>query len=79
VLYPGEKRGSLTGNYNSDCLFPQKGEVILLQALTGPEDSRRLRIPDFKTIGNEGGKVVRPTNRPPLPQEIFLVFICVGG
>jgi hypothetical protein len=22
-----------------------------LQALTGPEDSRRLRLPDFKTIG----------------------------
>jgi hypothetical protein len=22
-----------------------------LQALTGPEDSRRLRLPDFKTVG----------------------------
>jgi hypothetical protein len=28
-----------------------KGEAILLQALAGPEDSRRLRLPDFKTIG----------------------------
>jgi hypothetical protein len=28
-----------------------KGEAIPLQALTGPEGSRRLRIPDFKTIG----------------------------
>jgi hypothetical protein len=28
-----------------------KGKAIPLQALTGPEDSRRLRLPDFKTIG----------------------------
>jgi hypothetical protein len=27
-----------------------KGKVIPLQALTGPEGSRRLRLPDFKTI-----------------------------
>jgi hypothetical protein len=28
-----------------------KGKAIPLQALTGPEGSRRWRIPDFKTIG----------------------------
>jgi len=28
-----------------------KGKVIPLQAWTGPEGSRRLRLPDFKTIG----------------------------
>jgi hypothetical protein len=28
-----------------------KGKAIPLQALTGPEVSRRLRLPDFKTIG----------------------------
>jgi hypothetical protein len=28
-----------------------KGKAILLQAWTGPEGSRRLRLPDFKTIG----------------------------
>jgi hypothetical protein len=28
-----------------------KGKAIELQALTGPEGSRRLRLPDFKTIG----------------------------
>jgi hypothetical protein len=27
-----------------------KGKAISLQALTGPEGSRRLRPPDFKTI-----------------------------
>ena len=29
----------------------EKGKAIPLQAWTGPEDSRRLRIPDFKTVG----------------------------
>jgi hypothetical protein len=28
-----------------------KGKAIPLQAWTGPKDSRRLRLPDFKTIG----------------------------
>jgi hypothetical protein len=28
-----------------------KGKAIPLQAWTGPECSRRLRLPDFKTIG----------------------------
>jgi hypothetical protein len=28
-----------------------KGKAIPLQALTGPECSRKLRLPDFKTIG----------------------------
>jgi len=28
-----------------------EGKAIPLQAWTGPEDSRRLRLPDFKTIG----------------------------
>jgi len=29
----------------------KKGKAIPLQAWTGPEVSRRLRLPDFKTIG----------------------------
>jgi hypothetical protein len=29
----------------------KQGKAIPLQALTGPEDSRSLRLPDFKTIG----------------------------
>jgi len=27
------------------------GKAILLQAWTGPEGSRRMRLPDFKTMG----------------------------
>jgi len=29
----------------------REGKAIPLQAWTGPEGSRRLRLPDFKTIG----------------------------
>jgi hypothetical protein len=29
----------------------KKGKAIPLQAWTDPEGSRRLRLPDFKTIG----------------------------
>jgi hypothetical protein len=32
-------------------VLTEKGKAIPLQAWTGPEDSRRLRLPDFKTIG----------------------------
>jgi hypothetical protein len=32
-------------------VFSGYGKAIPLQALTGPEGSRRLRLPDFKTIG----------------------------
>jgi len=28
-----------------------KGKTVPLEAWTGPEGSRRLRLPDFKTIG----------------------------
>jgi hypothetical protein len=32
-------------------IYHVKGKTIPLQTLTGPEGSRRLRLPDFKTIG----------------------------
>jgi len=40
--------------------------AIPLQAWTGPEGSRWLRLPDFKKSAYEGGKVVTHTHRPPL-------------
>jgi hypothetical protein len=35
-------------------------EAIPLQALTGPEGSRRLRLPDFKTIGTRRWQGCQP-------------------
>ena len=44
-----------------------RGKTTPFQAWTDPEGSRRLRLPDFKQSSHEGGKVVSPTHRPPLP------------
>jgi hypothetical protein len=32
-----------------------------------PEGSRKLRVPDYMTSAQDGGKIVSPTQRPPLP------------
>ena len=44
-----------------------KGKSVPLQAWTGPEGSRNIIFPDFDTTAHDGGKVVSPTHRPPLP------------
>jgi len=49
---PGTIRTNLFKIINS-ALCPEnvKGKAIPLQAWTGPVGSRRVRLPDFKTIG----------------------------
>jgi hypothetical protein len=37
-----------------------RGKAVPLQALTGPEGSRRLMLPDFKTIGSSRWKGCHP-------------------
>jgi len=44
-----------------------KGKSVPLQAWKGPEDSRKLRFPDFMTTAQDSGKIVSLTHRPPLP------------
>ena len=46
---------------------PVECKAAPLQAWSGPEGSRKLRIPDFMTTAQDGGKVVRPMHRPSLP------------
>ena len=43
-----------------------KGKAVPLQAWSGPEGSRKLRFPDYMTTAQDGGKVVSPTQWPPL-------------
>jgi len=45
-----------------------KGKAVPLQAWSGPEGSRKLRLPEFMTTAQDGGKVVSLTHRPPLTQ-----------
>ena len=47
-------------------LYKSEGKAVPLQAWSGPEGSRKLRVPDFMTTAQEGGKVVSHTHRPPL-------------
>jgi len=44
-----------------------KGKAVPLRAWSGPEGSRKLRLPDFVTTLHDGGKVVSLMHRPPLP------------
>jgi len=48
-------------------IFYSNCKAVSLQAWTGPEGSRNLRLPDFVTMAQDGGKVVSLTHRPPLP------------
>jgi len=52
---------------NEDWSNKVKGKAVPLQAWTDPEGSRKLRIPDFVTAAQDGGKVVSLMHRPPLP------------
>jgi len=45
----------------------KKGKAVPLQAWSGPEGSRKLIFPYYMTTAQDGGKVVSPTHRPPLP------------
>jgi len=48
-------------------LLKKKCKAVPLQAWSGPEGSRKLRVPDFMTTAQDGGKVVSLTHRPLLP------------
>jgi len=53
--------------YSFILLLSKKGKSVPLPPWSGPDDSRKLRFPDYVTTAQDGGKVVSPTHRPPLP------------
>jgi len=57
----------------SKCKGKDKG--ISLQAWTGPNCSRKMRLPDFKTITHECSKFVSPTHRAPLPPRKYSWYL----
>jgi hypothetical protein len=61
-------------------LVKVKVKQSLYRSITGSEGSRRLRLPDSRQMVQESGKVVSPTQRPPLThQQIPVVLISVRG
>ena len=56
-----------------------KGKAVPLQAWTGPEGSRKLRLPDFVTTAQDGGRLPALRTDRLYPQEILPVLISVGG
>jgi hypothetical protein len=54
-----------TGQINNT--YNKKSTATPLEAWSGPEASRKLRLPDYMTTAQDGDKVVSLTHRPPLP------------
>jgi len=53
--------------FNNNNKKSTRSKAVPLQAWSGPEGSRKLRFPDYKTTAQDCGKVVSLMHRPPLP------------
>jgi hypothetical protein len=72
-------RNNLNPTFQSFLSSMFLGKAILVQAWADPDVSKRLRLPDFKTIGTWKwrGFNLRTGHLYPSPQELFLVLISV--
>jgi len=80
ALNPRERPGThCTGGWVGPRVGLVKGKAVPLHAWTGPEGSRKLRLPDFVTTAQDGSRFSALRTGRLYPQEILLVLISVRG